>query len=276
MKQETFAWLGSRNLQIYAQSWSPDVGPLAVILLIHGLGEHCGRYQHVAEAFTQAGYAVLGFDLPGHGKTQGKRGHSSFDEINAEIDHLQAEAARRFPRKPIFLYGHSLGGEATLYYMLKRRPGVRGAIVTSPGLATGAPVPAWKILAARSLNKLAPDFTLDNGLDRSNLSRDRQVVEKYNRDPLVHNQISARLGWDLLENGQWILENAGSLSTTTLLMQGSHDRIVSVQATQRFAKSAPPEKISYKEWDGFYHETHNEPEKQQVIQYMLDWISKQR
>ena len=276
MKHETFTHQGSRNLQIFMQSWTPDIGPLSAIILIHGLGEHSGRYLHVAEAFTQAGHAILACDLPGHGKSQGKRGHSSFDEISDQIDHLAQEAARRHPRKPLFVYGHSLGAEVVLYHLLKRQSTFKGAIATSPGLATGTPVPAWKLLAARSLNKLAPDVTLDNGLDRSNLSRDPQVIHAYNHDPLVHNQISARLGWDLLENGKWILAHAGQLAVPTLLMQGTQDHIVSPQATRHFFENAPTGKVTYKEWEGLYHETHNEPEKQQVLQYMLNWMSKQR
>jgi len=273
LKHETFTWRGNRGLQIFAQSWAPNANPLAVVALVHGLGEHSGRYQHVAEAFTQAGYAMLGFDLPGHGQSEGKRGHTSYDEAAGEIDHLLEEVERRWPRTGRFLYDHSLGGALMLYYLLRRKPSLNGAIVTSPGIAAGAPVPGWKRLAARSLSKLVPDFTMANGLDLANLSHDPQVIERYRQDPLVHDQISARLGWDLIENGRWILDHAAELTVPLLLMQGSGDRLVSLQATRLFAERAPADKITYKEWDQLYHETHNEPEKEQVIRCTLDWIA---
>jgi alpha-beta hydrolase superfamily lysophospholipase len=272
MKNEKFSWQGKRPLKIAAQAWMPEGDPKAVVALVHGLGEHMGRYQHVAEAFNRSELALITMDLPGHGQSEGKRGHASFEEVAGEIDHLLEEAARRCPGKPVFLYGHSLGGELVLYYLLKCRPQLTGAISTSPGLIPGTPVPGWKLLLAQMMNRLVPDFTMPNGLDLANLSRDPQVILLYKKDPLVHDQISARLGWDLLQNGKWIIQNASSLPVPLLLVQGTGDYVVSPQATRQFAQNTPPGVVTFKEWDGYFHETHNEPEKEQVIQYVLDWI----
>lgn len=273
MKHETFSWQGVHDLKIFAQEWAPDVQSRAVIALVHGLGEHSSRYQHVAEAFTQGGFAVLAFDLPGHGRSEGKRGHSSYADILNEIDHLLQEASRRYPTKPQFLYGHSLGGALVIDYLLRRQPQIRGAVSTSPGLQPGAPLPGWQRLMAKAMCRLNPSFTMPNGLDRSNLSRDPVVIETYDKDPLVHGQISARLGMDLIDEGNWMIENAPSLSVPLLLVEGTADHLVSNEAHQRFVDRAPAGKVTFKQWEGYYHETHNEPEKQQVIQYMQDWIS---
>lgn len=269
-----FSWQTARGLNIYAQSWIPEGEIRGVVALVHGLGEHSGRYAHVAAALNQAGYALTGFDLPGHGKSGGTRGHTSFEETLFEIDHLLEDAGRRFPNRPRFLYGHSMGGSLTLYYLLRRKPDLCGAVVTSPGLGVGQPVPSMKIFLAKVMARLFPAFTMENGLDLNNLSRDEAVVTTYRQDPLVHPRISARLGLDLLTLGAWIQANAVELETPLLLIQGGGDHIVSPQATEAFAQAAPASKITYKVWENFYHELHNEPEKDQVFQFMLDWLDK--
>jgi alpha-beta hydrolase superfamily lysophospholipase len=218
--------------------------------------------------------AVIAFDLPGHGKSEGKRGHSSFKDIDQEIDHLLAEGNQRFPGKPCFLYGHSLGGELVLHYLLTCKPILKGALVTSPGIAPGTPLPGVKMVLVKWLNSLAPSMTMQNGLDLNNLSHDTRVIDAYKHDPLVHGMISARLGYDLIQQGAWILEHASEVYLPMLLVQGTADHLVSVEATRTFASRAPASQVTFKQWEGLYHETHNELEKQQVIAYNLDWILK--
>lgn len=273
MKQQEFGWQTKSGLQIYAKKWMPDGETRAVVALVHGLGEHVNRYQHVAEQFTAAGIAMVGFDLPGHGRSGGIRGHASFASIGDEIDHLLKEIRTQYPGKPCFLYGHSLGGASVLYYTLKRRPDLAGTIVTSPGLGVSVPVPAWKSLLAKTMARIYPSLTMANGLDLNNLSHDPVIIQAYRSDPLVHDRVSASLGWDILTQGAGIIEKAGQYPVPLLLMQGSEDHLVSPSATNDFAKHVPSGLLTYKVWDGLYHETHNEVEKQQVIQTMLDWLN---
>ena len=137
MKERIFELRCRDGSRRYAAEWEPaDEGrPRGVIALVHGMGEHVGRYRHVAEMFTEAGYAVIGFDQVGHGRTEGKRGHTkSYPALLDGIDAMLAEAKKRFPGAPIFLYGHSMGGNVTLNYVLRRKPGIVGAIVTGPWL----------------------------------------------------------------------------------------------------------------------------------------------
>jgi len=275
MKTNEFSWNTAAGVNIFGRDWAPEGNMRGVLCLVHGLGEHSGRYHHVARWLGEAGYAMVGFDLPGHGHSGGARGYSSYYEISAEIDRLLHETATRYPGLPRFLYGHSLGGALVLYHILKCRPAVQGAIVTSPGLRTGQPVAASKLFLAKVMARLMPSFSMNNGLDLKNLAQDKEVIRLYQNDPLVHDRITAKLGLDILSRGEWILENANEFPVPLLLMQGSADTIVSTAATAQFANSAPAEKLTYRAWEGFYHETHNEPEKKQVLQAIQTWLDQQ-
>ncbi len=259
---------------IYTQEWVPDQAKAAVVL-VHGLGEHSGRYAHVAGAFNRAGYAVLAMDLPGHGKTGGPLGHiPSYDLVMNLISQMVEEAKRRYPEKPVFVYGHSMGGNLVLYYGLKCNPEIAGIICTSPGLGTAEPVPAWKTLMGKLLYNMAPTMQMANGLDVTGLSHDQKVIDAYVADPLVHNKISTRLGIDMLSNGAWILAHAGEFPhIPLLLMQGSQDRIVNPALTKQFAEKTSAD-LTFIMWEGGYHEMHNEPQKAEVIQTMTDWMDR--
>lgn len=276
MQHSEYYWTSKDNVKIFGQEWKPDGKVKAGIAMVHGLGEHCGRYTHVAEAFTNAGYSLTAFDLRGHGKSDGVRGHAaSYDVIMADITQNIKLSKEHFPGVPTFLYGHSLGGNLSLYYCLTQKPQINGAIVTSPGLGTASPVNPVTLALGKIMYHLLPATQLDNGLDRSGLSRDPEVEKKYSLDPLVHPKISARLALDLFANGAFIVEHAAEFPVPLLLMQGTADRLVNPRLTKTFANAAPLSKITYKEWEGFYHELHNEPEKAQVLKTMTDWLAQE-
>ena len=274
MKQVNYSWKTQDGLEIEAVEWLPEGKTKAVIALVHGLGEHALRYEYVAQKFTDAGYILSGFDLRGHGRSAGPRGHApSYDAMMDDIQKSLDEASARHPGLPVFLYGHSLGGNLVLYFSITRQAQVKGAIVTSPGLGTAKPVNGATLFLGKVMYTLAPTFKINNGLDRSGLARDPEVEKKYSADPLVHPYISSRLGLDMLANGKFILENPTKIHWPLLLMQGSADRLVSPELTRKFAEITPKKLVTYKEWEGYYHELHNEPEKDQVIQVMLDWLN---
>lgn len=265
--------------ELYYQGWAPAGVPKACVCLVHGLGEHVGRYEHVAAALNEAGYAVLGFDQRGHGKTPGPRGVTPpFDRLMDDIGLLLDEAARRFPGRPRFLYGHSMGGTWVLNYAIRRKPAVSGVIATSPGLRTAFKPPAAKLLAGKVLYRLAPNFVLPNGLELEGISRDEVIVTAYKGDPLVHDKMSARLGLDVLQNGEWAIEHAAEFPPIPLLLvHGACDRLTSAPATEEFAgkvRAAGKTDCTLKLWPECYHETHNEPEKAQVIEYMIHWLDR--
>jgi alpha-beta hydrolase superfamily lysophospholipase len=260
------------GVKIFTRTWQPEGKLRGVVTLVHGLGEHCGRYAHVAETFCRAGYALLGFDLRGHGLSDGQRGHIPstalvMDDIQAALD----ESAACFPGFPQFLYGHSLGGSLVLAFALERQPHLNGLIVSAPVLGPGEPVPIWKALLASCMDRLAPSFSMNNGLNTGNLSHDSEVVSAYRTDPLVHARVSARLGMFIINNGKDAIINAHHLNLPLLLMQGTADRIVSLEATQDFASSCEGH-VTLILWEGLYHEIHNEPQKADVLAEMLRWM----
>jgi len=266
-------WNTPDGVRLYTRQWLPEAPTRAVVVLVHGLGEHCARYDHVAAFLTGHGIQVSSFDHRGHGRSQGTRGHiPSYDHVNGDLDHFLAEAAQASPGRPVFLYGHSMGGAMVLYYGLTRQPKIAGVICTSPGIGSENPQSQAKILLGKILYRIAPSMTVPNGLDFNNLSHDRAVVQAYQSDPLNTGQVSARLGLDLLNNGPWIVSQAAHWTLPILLMQGGGDHLVSPAATRKFAAGVAKDLITYKEWDGLFHELHNEPEKDQVFQTIQDWI----
>jgi acylglycerol lipase len=271
MSYNASAMQTKENIELFQQIWKPDGDINAVISLIHGLGEHSSRYKHVAEYYQSKGYVVAAFDLRGHGKSQGQRGHyasleTALDDIKVFIDSTTAQ----FPGKPVFLYGHSLGGVMVLNYAIKIKNNLTGVIATSPGLATGDKVAPWKLSLGKLLYSVLPTFSMANGLDVENISRDKEVVRKYKADPLVHDQITARFGLDFLNAGLWASEHAKEFKLPLLLMYGTGDHIVSGEAIRAFAASAP--NVTFRVWDGYFHELHNEPEKAEVFEFTDQWM----
>ena len=196
--------------QIFFKSWLPDKKLIGMTILIHGLGEHCLRYgTSFADFFTSNNIGISGFDLPGHGRSYGKRGDIDDPILVLEIiDNLIHEVKVQYPDLPLFIYGHSFGGEIGLWYDLARNPKVNGVIITSPLIGPKDPVPAPKMLLAKTMDKLFPAFSMNNGLNPKDLSCDEKVVSDYISDPLVHPMISARTGMMIINRGQWIMENA--------------------------------------------------------------------
>jgi alpha-beta hydrolase superfamily lysophospholipase len=274
LKNTEFALEAVDGLHLYGQVWEPEVNPKALVALVHGLGEHSGRYAHVAEVFCQAGFVLLAVDLRGHGKSQGKRGHaSSYEILMDDIGRQLEESARRYPGLPRFLCGHSLGGNLVLSYGLQRKPELAGVISTGPALRLAFTTPGWKLGLGKVLYNLWPSALIPSGLDCQGLCHDPLVVQAYEADPLVHDRVSARLGLDFLLFGEWELVHAGEWSLPLLLMHGEQDGLTSASASRRFAECAGP-RCTLKIWPGLYHEIHNEPEKAEVLAFMVSWLDK--
>jgi alpha-beta hydrolase superfamily lysophospholipase len=273
MQHEEFYLQMSDGFTLYGQGWHPESEAKAAICLVHGLGEHTGRYAHVAEKLVANGYAILGCDLRGHGKTGGPRGHfPNYEQVMKDIQSILAFLKEKYPTQPTFLYGHSMGGSIALNYCLRMKPVLSGVVATSPGLKPGTELSSTLLALGKILYSVVPTFGLDNGLDRNNLSRDLSVIERYNADPLVHPKISARFAMDFLSSGTWALEHASEFALPLLIQVGSLDHLVSVPAIREFAQKAPG--VEFKEWQGLFHETHNEPEKEQVLDTMVDWLNR--
>jgi acylglycerol lipase len=267
------SWKSKDGLDLFGRAWEPDERkPKAVICHVHGLGEHSGRYVHVAEVFVNSGYIMLSFDLRGHGRSGGALGHiPSFDAYLDDVDLLLEQARSRYPGLPMLLYGHSLGGIIVLGYGLKRKPDVRGVIATGPGLHTALEQQPVKMILARVLGALMPNVVMPSGLDARMLSHDSSVVEAYVNDPLVHNKVTLGFGRNMLSASRWILDHAAEFPLPLLLVHGKGDVIAFPSSSIEFA--APlKDKCTLILWDGLYHEVHNEPEKAEVLNAMTIWM----
>ena len=265
-------WATRDGLQIYARSWTPEEAPKAVICLLHGHGEHINRYNHVGQAFATAGYALQAFDLRGHGQSGGPRGHTpSYDNLMNDIADFVSDAQKRHPNLPLFLYGHSTGGNLAANYALRYPDALQGVILTSPWLRLAFEMNPAQLTIIKALNVVFPALSQPSGLESAAISRDPQEVKKYTSDPLVHDRISVRFFATVYGQGLWALEHAAMLKIPMLLMHGSADRLTSAQASQRFAATAG-NLVALRIWDGFYHELHNEPDRADVIRVITDWV----
>ncbi len=272
MNHTETTWQSADGAALFAQSWEPEAPPKAVVCLVHGLGEHSGRYTHVAQALANAGYALLTFDLRGHGKTPGPRGHVRNETAFLDdIDCLLRQAAARYPGRPLFLYGHSLGGLLVLFYSLRRKPRLNGVIATSPALLTPLGEQKAKVALSKALGSLLPGMTIATGLDAHQISRDPEVVRAYRADPLVHGKASFAFGASLIRMIDYTRGHAAGFPLPLLLVHGSADEITYAQGSQEFAAQVTTP-VTLKIWPGLKHETHNEPEQAQTIAYLIEWL----
>lgn len=270
-------WLTTDGgLTLFSQGWLPgNASPRGTVLLVHGFGEHSGRYERVVEFLTSHGLAVQSLDLRGHGRSGGARGHTaSYEDLMDDIGLLFADSERRWPGSSRFLYGHSMGGQLVLNYTLRRKPRIKGAVATSPALRTSVDGPPIKGRLVGLLGSVLPGMTVPAGLDVSGIARDPDVVAAYVNDPLVHGRISLGLAKGLFESTNWLYAHAREFDVPILLTHGTGDRLAYSDATERLAALVPSE-CTLRLWDGLYHELHHEPEKDQVLAFILAWIDEQ-
>lgn len=263
------------GMKLSGYLWEPEETPKALINLVHGFGEYSERYEHWALRFNKLGYVVHAIDNRGHGKSDGRRGYlNSFDDFLKDVDVLVKESEKLYPELPQIIYGHSMGGNIVANYILKRDVNFKGAVISSPWLRLAFNPSALTIFFARIVRRVFPKFTQKAKLDVKGISHDPVVVEKYLADPLIHEKISARMFFEIYQAGNWAIENTDKLKIPVLVQHGSGDLITSHKASEEFAENAVKNgKVAeFKEWEGLYHELHNELEEQQIFDYVLNWI----
>jgi acylglycerol lipase len=277
MKTSPFDWKNPSGLKIYAECWSPDNSssqtPKAVILLQHGLGEHLGRYAHVGEFFVSKNMVVLANDRAGHGRSEGKRGHiQKYEQTLDDIEKLHNEATRLFPKVPVFLYGHSMGGGIVLNYLLRRKnSSIKGVIATAPAIVPAFEPSKGAVFMGKLMRKIWGGYVQNNQLDVSKISRSAAVVEAYKSDKLVHSQLSAEMGIGLLEWGQFVLDYKGASPLPLLILHGDADGLTSFPSSEKFVKQLTGD-VTFIPYKGLYHELHNEPEQQTVLGDIYAWM----
>ena len=258
---------------LFQQTWLPDDEPRAALLLIHGLGEHSTRYEHVAKHCTQRGFAVYALDHYGHGKSDGHPGHVQkfsvyLDGVTALLDKIKQEQ----PGKPIFLVGHSMGGLIATTYLLDHQATIAGCVLSGPALKSDAAPPAIVLAFNRLLSVLVPTAPVIQ-LDASAVSRDPEVVRTYLNDPLVfHGKYSSRLVSEMRATMQRTLARADEIRLPLILLHGEADALASSSGSREMFENAGSEDKTLKVYPGLYHEVFNEPEQDQVLADMSDWL----
>lgn len=266
------------GLALALSEW-PVPAPRGLVVLVHGLGEHAARYDHVARALNAAGWSVLAHDQRGHGRSGGPRG--TLPRGDCLLEDL-AQVLDRAPATggPRVLLGHSMGGALAARFVaeaLSPRPAgwsrpVQGLALSSPALA--ARLSAWQRWQLAIGERLLPDLAQRNGIDPRGLSHDEAVVAAFIADPLVHDRISARLARFILDAGEHVRAAAPRWALPTLLMWGGADRVVDPAGSRAFAAAAPPRVLTAWEFEAMRHEIFNEPEREGVLMRLVQWLDR--
>jgi len=277
MEHKEGAFQGAGGLSLFCQSWREGKETRVVLVIIHGFGEHSGRYANVVNQLIPQGYAIYGFDLRGHGRSPGQRGHiNSWKEYREDVRAFLQMVSQREPNQPIFMLGHSMGALIALDYLLHDPAGLRGAIISGAPLEPVGVAKPFLVLLARVLSQVWPSFSLPLGLDPRGISRDTEVVKAYQADPLVHGKTTVRWGKEILQTIEWVKAHAAEVEIPILLIHGGSDPLNSPSGTRSFFDKVTFPDKEMKIYPGSYHEAHNDLDQGQVIKDVAQWLERHR
>jgi alpha-beta hydrolase superfamily lysophospholipase len=273
MKHQEGFFKGVRDANIYYQSWLPESEPKAVLLIVHGLAEHSGRYGNVVNHFVPMGYAVYGNDHIGHGKSDGTRGYiKRFDDYTNTLKVYFDMISRWQPDKPIFLVGHSLGALIGAVYLLDHQAELAGAVLSGALVKVPGNITPVTILLGKMLSALIPRFGM-LVLDANGVSRDPAVVRAYVSDPLVYRgKTTARLSAEMLKAMQSVTGQANKIALPIMILQGGADKLVDPTGAQMLYDMVSSVDKEIRIYDGFYHEVYNDPGHDQVLRDVERWL----
>jgi len=265
--------LSQDGLKLHLHHWPAD-HPEKVLCIIHGLGEHAGRYAEMAEKLNEVNCSVMAIDLRGHGLSEGKKGHTrSYEDLLLDIEELLKTAREEYNDLPMFLFGHSMGGNLVANFVkTKTTTELSGFILSAPFFDVAFQPPAWKVNLAKAVGSILPGLLQSNELDVHAISRDTEEVKKYEADPLVHDRISVRLFLELIKNGKAVLENESELKIPGLHYHGNADRLVSFGASEVFA-DRNEDHLKWMPLEDTYHEPHNDLDRERVYELVAQFIS---
>jgi len=263
------------GLSLHARYWLPEGEARAALALVHGIGDHSGRWTNVAESMVGNRYAVFGYDLRGHGKSPGKRGHiNSWEEYRVDLLNFRGMIRSREPGTRIFLYGHSLGALIVLDAVLRDPKELAGAIVSAAPLEPVGVGKPYLVVLGRILSRIWPSASVNLRLDRNALSRISPVVASYERDPLVHGRVSARWGTEVAAALKSIRSNKGNIRIPFLMIHGEADRINSAVGAKRYFDRLEASDKEFILYPGAYHTLHNDLATENVLRDVLDWMNR--
>jgi len=270
--QEGF-FQGAENANIYYQSWTPKGKPKAILLLVHGLSEHSGRYMNLVRHFIPLGYAIYAFDHVGHGKSGGMRCfvrqfENFTDTIKIYFDTIRAQ----HPEEQIFLIGHSMGGMISTAYLLEFQDELSGAIISGAAAEIPDEISSFSLFLGKIFSTLLPKLRLI-GMDLEGICRDPVVVQDYIEDPLVYKgKLTARMANELLKGINLILAKFSTIHLPIFFVHGGADKIVNPRGAQMLYDNVSSEDKTIKIYEGLYHEVFNEPEYPIVLKDVENWL----
>ncbi|HSV96427.1 MAG TPA: lysophospholipase [Spirochaetota bacterium] len=276
-KHGTGTFIGKGGVEIYFREWMSE-RPKGIVVLAHGLGEHSGRYANLIDRMQGSGVSFYALDHRGHGRSGGKRGHiASFMDYIQDLNVFMTQIKDEYGSLPVVLLGHSLGGVIAMKYALTYPAGPKALVLSSAGLVLAVKVPKWKKKMGLFFSRHIPALSMRNELDANDLSHDRQTVDDYVKDPLVHDQVTARWYTEFIAAGEECLRRASELRMPLLVIHGKADKMVDYRGSERVyaSVSTPARDKALFVFSGLYHETMNEtpPERTKVLDVLAGWIT---
>lgn len=269
--QITFCTLPS-GLKLYYESWVP-AQPKALLVMVHGIGEHSGRYGPFVRYFVQAGYGVVLYDQRGHGQSDGPRGHMDhFQDLLSDLSHVIQTTKQAYPGVPLILVGHSLGGQVALNFVVRYAKGIRALVVSSPNIALKLRIPRWKLWLARVAHRVVPRYQLPQTIDPMLLTHDAAVARQYAADPRVVRKISLQSAQQILQNQAIVMALASRIHVPSLFLQAGDDCVCDPDACRQFFRRVPVAKKRLHVYEGMYHEILNETDNAQVFADLEQWL----
>jgi alpha-beta hydrolase superfamily lysophospholipase len=272
MKHAEGVFQGFGGAHLYYQRWFPDEQPMGILALVHGLGGHSKLFNNGVRCLIPQGYGIYAFDLRGHGRSPGQRGHIQHwselrEDVRAFLEFIQAQESS----ERCFLWGHSFGGTIALDYALHYPEPLQGLILSAPALGQVG-VPSWKIILGQALSEVWPRFNLKVGLDRFASSRDAVALASIAADPLRHEYGTARLAAEFFRTVRWIEHNSDRLQVPLLLLQGSADRITPPQSSRAFFERVQLQDKTYRGYPDSYHDLYADLNYMEVISDLVSWL----
>jgi alpha-beta hydrolase superfamily lysophospholipase len=280
MKHEEGTFNGADGLELFYQSWLPDGDPKATIVIVHGMGEHGGRYPHVVKALVPKGFAIYAADHRGHGRSQGKRmfvesWSDYLDDLHIFVQKVKGWGGERpvqsLSKRPFFLYGHSMGGNITLNTVLRHPDGYNGVIASAPAVGK-LDIPPVLALISRALSRLAPALQVKANLEISDISRDPAEAAAYANDPLVQGFGTPRFAVEIASSAEWAMAHAAEFKPPLLMVHGDGDNIVNIASSRNFFAKVIQQDKKLIEYEGGVHESHNDTHRDEVIADIEQWL----
>jgi len=260
------------GVRLFTRFWFPERPARGVVVLIHGYAEHSGRYEHVAQTLTRQNLQVCALDLRGHGQSEGPRAYvDDFDRYLDDLD-LFLNWTSTPSDIPLFLFGHSMGGLIALKYTLDRTPSLRGLVLSAPAIEVNPNLAPLLRHVARLLGRVVPTLPTVRSPPGA-ISRDPDVVDNAKHDPLnYHGRVKARMGAELLRAGAEVRTRLDTLTVPFLVIHGTGDILARPKWSQRLYNQATSDDKTIQLYEGLYHETFNEPERDTVLRDLQEWI----